>query len=538
MDGNPDISTWNQAAELLFWAPEQCSNSSLCNSLAALQAETKRHCAHLSEMDCNSNDIIHDSAMRGIADKYNLEYTLWLLESALGAERLRLTAADSAAQAADNTPAVMTGHDTKVQQLQATQPETAGDMEDPWQDDASAAAGQDRLPDEAAEGHLSAQTQDEVVCAQRHPSLSPPSDSDISIGGTPPPLPQPQVRPDWARAAHRAGTGAPAAAQQVLEMQSAPNTSSDEPWLDREPASDDAGRGAHAQQGQGGSQGRSRDPQASALEEMALIPDTYADMKEVQQLPDQDMHPVAPELIPQSDIPLHEDIENSCRHSNGGGRLPDSPCKPSSQQAKPGTDGAPAAQADTPPGLTQHNSPIWDDSSPMETPFNSPEEMDMDQPAPDQAPQQPPPTEAAGLEDAAGDSPGNEVCEDAAEAAQALLELESQPSPRPASAPAERFPIDRDLRAAEGADSDSGRRLASASRVRSKKTFFPEPEKQQPQLSVPGSKGDAFVPEHRTDISAPGFRVITHSSEEVAPGIEALVSLLLDAIFDVSTARA
>ena len=196
---------------------------------------------------------------------------------------------------------------------------------------------------------------------------------------------------------------------------------------------------------------------------MALVPDTYEGLEDIQQLPDQ-LHMQGEHAFSTADngTPQRENLENSSLHSNGGVHVSGSPAKADSLPAKPVPGAAqPASEGERPNSLD-------------DTPYSSPAEALEEQIAAPHALEQPPslseqchsghqPQQASdevlqqalavenlsrdeGLHPDQGqlpdevardeDSSGDELFEDAA---QTLLELESHPGFRPGPTIAEQL---------------------------------------------------------------------------------------------------
>jgi len=267
-------------------------------------------------------------------------------------------------------------------------------------------------------------------------------------------------------------------------------------------------------------------PHASqgALEQMALVPDTYEDLGDAQQVATMHQQVACAAEVPDSNDTETESVENNSLHSNGGLRLSGSLDRPDSHQAKHASDSQSLSQASKPASQQvkraldslgsgqagkpsskqlQHTSeerePAWTDSaaqqdmlysspvdrtcsqpeqptakkkgpanasktdSPQDTPYSSPTEVLVDQAAPDQAPQGFP--SAAAAEGGRGGHSDDEVFEDAAETAQTLLDLKAQPRDKPDSALAWASAGNGSLQAQEGVlyDGHAQRKAAAES---------------------------------------------------------------------------
>ncbi len=417
-----------EAAEVLFEAPEHCQNRSLCDSLAALRTEAEQYCAQLHEQPAEfaTQDTSVSHSLQATWDKYPLFYAQQLLKAAVEAERTRLTGPSSSLTKTSTAAATHSGRDAHAQQAPAVESaagaaagEAAAAIEsrEAVHGSDNGTGAQSTAPEQAVPFTHSMSQQDDVMCAQRRLSLSMPSDSDIDIGGTPPPLPPPVVRLDWASP----GSRAEAAAAQQAHLGS--------------------------QRGAAGLQ--------VLQEQVALVPDTYEDLDGEQRVPELATGKAAEASGSESSLEM-EDIENSSLHSNGGLRLSGSPGKPSSQQAKHsqhakhGSDShEPAVPEGTLHTDTPYSSPletlqsqqeqpaagatpsasIRDSRNAQGTPYSSPAEAPLDQAAPDQAPRGTPSLVHA----ADGDRSEDEVFEDVA---QTLLGFSSQATGRPGSAQA------------------------------------------------------------------------------------------------------
>ena len=416
LQGPRDPCSLLQAAELLFEPPERCQNRSLCDSLAGLRAEAERYCVQLQK--CTAESALQDASricsLGATWDKYPLFYAQQLLRAAVDSERVRLTGSGSKSEITSTAPTADEGdtHGRQAEEREAGARVAATEGRTALQGSASGNAGQGAAPDQALHSSHAMSQQDDIMCAQQRLSLSVTSDSDIDIGGTPPPLPPPVVRLYWASPGSEAGA-------------------------------------ATAQKAHPGCQHDRAGPH-TVQEQMALVPDTYEDLDEAQCVPRLASCEAA-EPQGSDDSPELEDIENSSLHSNGGLRLSGSPSKPSSQQAKcvqhGGVSQEPAGQDGTLHEDTPYSSPVGviqsqqekpaaspEPSAPgmnsretQDTPYSSPAEVLTDQAAPDQAPTGPP--SAAGVPE--GDHSEDELFEDAA---QTLLDMRTQATVRPASA--------------------------------------------------------------------------------------------------------
>ena len=414
LHGQTNFHNLIQAAEMLFQPPEHCQNRSLCESLAALRTDAERYCMQLQ--DCTAESATQDASpvcsLEATWGKCPLFYAQQLLKAAVESERAWLTGRGCKFENTSTAPTAEAEGDIHGRQAQESAAETAaGDMENRMglQGGANGSAAQGAAPDQALHSSHGMSQQDDIMCAQQRLSLSVTSDSDIDIGGTPPPLPPPVVRLDWARPGTR--TGAAAAQQAHLTSQHGM-------------------AGPHTVQ-----------------EQMALVPDTYADQDDAQCVPRLASCEVA--KAPGSDSsPELEDIENSSLHSNRGMRLSGSPNKPSSEETKHAQHGGdsrePAGQVGTPHEGTPYSSPVGiiqsqqeqpaaghersapaeNSSDPPDTPYSSPAEVPLGQEAPDQAPRGPP--SAAGAPEA--DLSEDDLFEDAA---QTLPDASTQATARP-----------------------------------------------------------------------------------------------------------
>ena len=424
LHGRADAESLTEAAETLFEPPEHCQNRSLCDSLAALRAEAEQCCAQLHERTAEfaTQEFSPACSLQATWDKNPLFYAQQLLTAAVEAERVRLTDPGSASNKTSTAAAAQAGCDTQAQQAPAVgsaaeAAAAAAESREGVHGIDSGAATQGAAPDQAGPSAHSMSQQDDVMCAQRRLSLSMPSDSDVDIGGTPPPLPPPVIRLDWASP----GSWAGAAADQQAHLGS--------------------------QHGPAGLE--------NLQEQLALVPDTYEDLLSAQRVPELASGKAAEAPGSESSLEM-EDIENSSLHSNGGLRLSGSPGKPSSQQAKQaqrakhgsdsqepaGPEGIPhtdtpysspletlQSQQEHPAASDRPSAPIRDSRDAQDTPYSSPTEVPLDQAAPHQALRGAPSTADA----AEGDCSEDEVFEDAA---QTLLDLRSQATGRPGSAQA------------------------------------------------------------------------------------------------------
>lgn len=380
----------------------------------------------------------HDQAFASFTEKYDLAYTLWLLQAALEAEWTRLAAGDSTGGA----PA-----------------DADGDMAMAAADLVPALKTQVGRGQPAADLGLSMQQHEEEGTPPLRVQACATSDSDIDIGGTPPsppPLPPPQIRPDL-----DVGAGKPTAAG-IGTRQPAPTAASMENPAQGRDRRLEPMRAAMAPYSAHISQHASR---RLADEAMALVPDTYEGLEDIQQLPDQ-LHMQGEHAVSIADngSPQRENLENSSLHSNGGVHVSGSPAKADSLPAKPV------------PGVAQPASEGERPNSLDDTPYSSPAEALEEQIAAPHALEQPPsvseqchsghqPQQASdevlqqalavenwsrdeGLHPGQGaqqlpdevardeDSSGDELFEDAA---QTLLELESHPGFRPGPTIAEQL---------------------------------------------------------------------------------------------------
>lgn len=245
-----DIHTLFEAAETLFEPPARCQYKHLCASLAALQIEAECCCIQFQEMigmQKSWQGISPGSITRPLEKKYPLQHTQQLLQAAVEAERRHLTAGDSAAQRAQASLLADEGNGASRQHSSSTQhgppadstsqcahaSPIAAEHSSPMQQEPGAATkagpvanaggsvpGEQSFfmqhePTAAAEGTSMALQEDiravqgasvqqgrglvqsihvggDVMGADMPGALS---DDDISIGGTPPSLPPPQVRP-------------------------------------------------------------------------------------------------------------------------------------------------------------------------------------------------------------------------------------------------------------------------------------------------------------------------------------------------------
>ena len=245
-----DICTLFEAAETLFEPPARCQNKQLCASLAALQTEAECCCIKIQEMigmQKSWQGISPGSITRPLEEKYPLQHIQLLLQAAVEAERRHLTAGDSAAQrphaslladegsnasrqhsssmqrepaadstsqhmhaspiAAEHSPCMQQepGAATKAGTVANTGGSAPGEQSFPMRQEPTAAAkGPSMALQEDIRAVQGASVQqgeglvqsmhvdDDVMGADMPGALS---DDDISIGGTPPPLPPPQV---WA----------------------------------------------------------------------------------------------------------------------------------------------------------------------------------------------------------------------------------------------------------------------------------------------------------------------------------------------------
>ena len=401
----------------------------------------------------------HDKAFASFTEKYDLAYTLWLLQAAVEAEWTRLAAGDS----------------------------TSGGLADADGDVAMAAA--DLVPALESQVGPGQQAADLGMSMQQHEEEGTPplrvqacatSDSDIDIGGTPPsppPLPPPQVRPDLDVAA-----GQPIAAG-IGTRQPAPTAASMKEALQGRGRRPEPMRAAMAPDSAHISQHASR---RLADEAMTLVPDTYEGLEDIQQLPDQ-LRMQGDHVMKTADngSPQRENLENSSLHSNGGLHVSGSPAKADSLPAKPIPGAAQPASEGERPDL------------PDDTPYSSPAEVLEEQTEAPQALKQPPTVSerchssheaqqasdevlqqplavehlsrneawdtgqgVQHLSDGAArdeDSSGDELFEDAA---QTLLELESHPGFRPGPTIAEQLEAAaRGPSAAEGTPEHRARSL-------------------------------------------------------------------------------
>lgn len=239
-----------EAAETLFEPPARCQNRQLCASLTALLTEAECCCTHLRElvgMQKFWQGISPGSITRPLQEKYPLQHTQQLLQAAVEAERRHLTAGDSVAQRAHASPLADEGSDSSRQHISSMQrgpaaksasqcahaspmteehsspmqqepgPATEagpvadaggsayGDQSSPMQHEPAAAAEDSSVAlQEDVRAVQGASVQQEEGLAQRMhvdedvmgaDTPGDLSDDDISIGGTPPSLPPPQVRP-------------------------------------------------------------------------------------------------------------------------------------------------------------------------------------------------------------------------------------------------------------------------------------------------------------------------------------------------------
>lgn len=424
-----------QATEVLFEPPDHCQNRSLCDSLAALRAAAEQYCPQLHGQtgDIATQDAEPGLTLRATWERYPLFYAQQLLKAALESERIRLTDPSSTRQKAGTAPSACSGRGAARRLacgMQGAAGAATAEAEGPVGVHGSVipSTAQGAAPAQSVPAPHSESQHDDFMRAQQRLSLSIPFDSDIDVGGTPPPLPPPAIRPDWASPGSRAGT---AAVQR-------------------------ANLGCIGLQ--------------TSQEQMALVPDTYEDLNGAQQVPELASSEIT-KARSTGVSPETDDVENSSLHSNGGLRLSGSSGKTGSQQAKHaqhgiqaqgqagwphaqharhGSDGRePAGHEGTPPEDTPYSSPIEsshrqqehpaaggepsaptkNDKDPQDTPYSSPAEGPLDQAAPDQAPLGPPPAGRA----ADGDLSEDEVFEDAA---QTLLDLRTQPSGRPGPAQA------------------------------------------------------------------------------------------------------
>lgn len=219
-----------------------------------------------------------------------------------------------------------------------------------------------------------------------------------------------------------------------------------------------------------GSQAAPEDAQA----EMALVPDTYEDLGGAQQVPI-----LTPELaegqaegVPDS-RPCMENIENSSLHSNCGLQTAESPPKPGSQpmqlsESPPKPRSQPMHHSERPPKPSSQHVKQHPDSvpaagspvthpTPQDTPYGSPAGGGPCQAALDQDPAGPPAAQAVGA-----DNSEDELFEDAAEAAQILLDMEAQPELAHASALAAASGGQNSPHAAEGLTHDDSSAEAAA----------------------------------------------------------------------------
>lgn len=194
-----DVGIVELAKELLCEPPEKCQNRSLCNSLAALHSETELLCVEFHKRTglVASQDNSLQSALQALWSECSLSCAKQLLQAALKAEREQLTADSSAAEDASSVPLVNAGKDAAGQEAPATQTETGAEIKGSTPA-THGMASQSTPTEQAAHVAHSTSEQDDIICAQHRPSSSPRSDSDIDIGGTPPVLPPPMVRLDWA----------------------------------------------------------------------------------------------------------------------------------------------------------------------------------------------------------------------------------------------------------------------------------------------------------------------------------------------------
>jgi len=200
-----DVGIVEQAKELLCEPPEKCQNRSLCNSLAALHSETELLCVEFHKRTglVASQDNSLQSALQALWSDYSLSHAKQLLQAALKAEREQLTANSRAAEDASSAPLVNTGKDAADQETPATQTEIGAEIIGSTPA-THGRASQSTPTEQAAHVTHSTSEQDDIMCAQQRPSSSPRSDSDIDIGGTPPFLPPPAVRLDWASSGNTA----------------------------------------------------------------------------------------------------------------------------------------------------------------------------------------------------------------------------------------------------------------------------------------------------------------------------------------------
>lgn len=248
-----DICTLFEAAKTLFEPPARCQNGQFCASLTALQAEAECCCTQLREMVGMQKlwqGISPGSITRPLEQKYPLQHTQQLLQAAVEAERRHLTAGDSAAQRAhasllaDEGSGASRQHSSSMQRgpaaasasQSAHASPTAAEHSSPMQQEPGAAtkAGPVAIAGGSAPGEQSFPMQHEPTAAAEDTSMALQeavragavragasvqqeeglvesmhvdddvmgtdmpgalSDDDISIGGTPPSLPPPQVRP-------------------------------------------------------------------------------------------------------------------------------------------------------------------------------------------------------------------------------------------------------------------------------------------------------------------------------------------------------
>ena len=439
LHGREDQCLLRHAAEALFEPPQHCQNGSLCDSLAALRAAAEQCCVQHHELIAGiaTQDADPCLSLQATWDKYPLFYAQQLLRAALESERTLLTYLGGKRNNTSTAPSADPGRGA-ARRLAFGMEGEAGAAATGTEDRLGAhgsvtpSTAQGAAPAQPGPASHSMSQQDDVMCAQQRLSLSIPSDSDIDVGGTPPPLPPPAIRPDWAGP----GSGAGAAAAQQARLSS--------------------------QQGCIGLR--------TSQEQIALVPDTYEDMDGAQRVPEL----ASSEAAEAQDIdsPLEmDDVENSSLHSNGGLRLSGSPSKTGSQRAKHAQQGTqaqgqadrpdaqhakhggdsrePAGQEGTPHEDTPYSSPVETLHSQQEhpaagqkasaptlnsrnhqdTPYCSPAEVPLDQAAPDQAPRGPSPAGGA----AEGSLSEDELFEDAA---QTLLEFRTQGAPRQGSAQA------------------------------------------------------------------------------------------------------
>ena len=401
----------------------------------------------------------HDLAFASFTEKYDLAYTLWLLQAAVEAEWTRLAAGES-------TSGVFADAD--------------GDMAMAAAESVAALETQVRPGQQAADLGISTQQREEQGTPPLRVQVCATSDSDIDIGGTPPsppPLPPPQIRPDL-----DVGGGKPTAAG-IGTRQPVPTAASMEKLAHGKGRRLEPMRAAMAL----GSAQESQHASRRLIDEaMTLVPDTYEGLEDIQQLPDQ-LHMQEERVFSTADngSPQRENLENSSLHSNGGVRVSGSPAKADSLPAKPV------------PGAAQPASEGKRPISPDDTPYSSPAEALEEQTAAPQALEQPltvserchsghQPQQGSdevlqqpldvkdlsrdeGLNPGLGvqqlpdetardeDSSGDELFEDAA---QTLLELESHPGFRPGPTIAEQLEAAaKGPRAAEGTPGLTARSL-------------------------------------------------------------------------------